>query len=308
MLIINIIFPRNYDIYKEVPWFSDKELNISKISKNYTNWMSKIPDSTNLTLISIPGSHDSCAYAFEYKYKFLLSFILFNVQTQSWNITQQLYSGLRYFDLRPAGNGDIYHGKYKTKTTLNEVFSDFINFLNKYKTEGLVVRVQFQRRQCKNNNFKKCIQESIYSIFEKYKKYLDNSGYVPTMGTLRGKIFLLVDAFKYKNNIIFFENNSTVLQDYFRLRGFKALEIRKKQNLVKEYLFKNKTNKLIINHCSGIGRRAMSDIKYVSYNVNKIPYLNYNYVGIIAMDFPNYIVIKHIIEQNFNKSKIMLFY
>ena len=110
------------------------------------------------------------------------------------------------------------------------------------------------------------------------------------------KIYLITDNFRYKDYLIWDEENFA-LQDFYDLNGMKKIEIKKKKDLVYEYLYK-KTDQLIINHCSGVGQTAMSDIKYVSYIVNKEPYINKNYRGIIALDFPGEELITHIINQN----------
>ena len=51
---------KNYD-----PWYSDTSLDKSKILSNYTNWMKNLNDNIPLNNISIPGTHDTCTFAFK---------------------------------------------------------------------------------------------------------------------------------------------------------------------------------------------------------------------------------------------------
>lgn len=56
-----------------------------------TNWMSAVPDSTKLSNMSIPGTHDSCTQNVDMRYIF---------QCQDVSIATQLKYGYRYLDMR----------------------------------------------------------------------------------------------------------------------------------------------------------------------------------------------------------------
>ncbi|MFR6335633.1 MAG: hypothetical protein ACLUMN_05770 [Oscillospiraceae bacterium] len=56
-----------------------------------TNWMSAVPDSTKLSNMSIPGTHDSCTQNVDMRYIF---------QCQDASIATQLKCGYRYLDMR----------------------------------------------------------------------------------------------------------------------------------------------------------------------------------------------------------------
>lgn len=277
------------------PWYSDQKFNISKSNIKNVNWMSLLNDSISITNLAIPGTHNSCSNEFVDK-DFLNPIYYFLGQTQSWNINEQIISGIRYLDLRVGGDGNIYHGIAKTKNTFIEVLEIISNFLMKYKSEGFIIRIKFVKKYCKNKKYNICLIYSICKVIDKYQNFIFESKYYPTIGEIRGKMFLIIENFKYKNYMRW-NNKTLTLQDYYDLNGLKRFEIEKKKNLVNEYLYK-KTDKLIINHCSGVGQTAMSDIKYVSYIVNKEPYINKNYRGIIALDFPGEELITHIINQN----------
>ena len=287
-----IIFILHYK--KQVPWYSDLPFNKNKIPSSFTDWMSNIKDETDIRELSIPGTHDSASSKF---IGYCLCWINFISQVQSWSIEDQLICGIRYFDLRPGGDGIIYHGDHKTIYSFINIFEIFKNFLYNHPKECLFVRIQFQYKKC-YNNIEITKQKIVYNIFDKYKDILYNDEIIPTIGKLRGKIYLLLERLNYNNYLIWDKNNIIKLQDYYRFWGIRNYEIEKKKNLVKEYLFNNEKDKLIINHCSAIGRGALTTLRYVAYCVNKVPFDEKGFRGIIALDFPGEDLIKHIIKQN----------
>ena len=296
----------NYKIYSLIlifelkiigSWYSNKPLDKSKIQISNTEWMSNLKDSVDVRELAVPGTHDSCTFLFLnsptklwwYKYMY---------QCQSWSIEEQLFSGIRYFDLRPAGNGIIYHGEGITSYTMDSIFEIYKNFLNEHPSEGLFVRVQFQLKKCEDDDIEKCKQKAIYRVFDKYNDILYRDSGVPTVGKLRKKIYAIIENLEYKNYLIWEKNDLMELQDYFKLFGVKKLEIKKKKDLVREYMFNQNKEKLVINHCSGVGRGISTTINYVAFNVNKVPYIAKGFRGIFAIDFPGEKLVNHIINQN----------
>jgi len=104
---------------------------------DHENWMSKIPDSTKLTRISIPGSHDSGSY--------LLSEPITSVwaKTQSLNFTQQLNGGIRFFDIRGAATSDthidLYHGIVYLQQDLDNFIASARKFLTEHPRETIIM-------------------------------------------------------------------------------------------------------------------------------------------------------------------------
>jgi 1-phosphatidylinositol phosphodiesterase len=289
-----ILFIFNYK--KEVPWFSDKKLDRNKISERNTNWMGYLNDSTDIRKLSVPGTHDSAASEFVYNY-FKLQWVNFYSQCQVWSIEEQLLAGIRYFDLRPAGDGEVYHGEHQTKYSFKQIFDIYKKFLIAHPTEGLFVRIQFQSKIW-DNNLEESKKESIYKVLDNYTDYLFKDNYVPTIGQLRKKIYIFLEHLEY-NNFLIWDNNTLIeLQDYFKLFGIRKFELDKKKNLVKKYMFNKNKEKLIINHCSAVGRGVLTTLTYVAYTVNEVPFVENNYRGIFAFDFPSEELITHVINQN----------
>lgn len=101
----------------------------------HPTWMASIPDSANLSSLSIPGSHDT----------FTSKVPLIGYQTQNFDLQDQLRAGLRYFDVRTRLANDtlrIYHGSVDTGWTYVDVILALFDFLDKHPTEAIVMRLK----------------------------------------------------------------------------------------------------------------------------------------------------------------------
>lgn len=101
------------------------------------NWMIDIPDTTKISDITIPGTHDSCAFRVQYP---------FFSKCQSKTITKQLNSGIRYLDIRVEKDGErlkLVHDiadcknpeNKREKLYLDDVISDCKSFLKQNPSE-----------------------------------------------------------------------------------------------------------------------------------------------------------------------------
>lgn len=157
------------------------------------DWMARIPDSANLTDLSIPGTHDTMTYS-------LVRDI--SLQCQNNNLTTQLHAGLRYFDIRAKLRDDrlrIYHAMGDTGFDFADVLEIMFEFLEAYPSETLVVRVKQEGRPIGHNT------RSFEDTFLYYQNSsprtsagaarhihtYERSAPLPTLGDLRSKIFLL---------------------------------------------------------------------------------------------------------------------
>lgn len=71
------------------------------------NWQSRFPSDRLVSLMSIPGTHDSATYSCKW-YQFCDI-----TQCQSWSLYNQMRAGIRFFDLRVNTESDamtIGHG------------------------------------------------------------------------------------------------------------------------------------------------------------------------------------------------------
>ena len=304
-LIFLISFIYNNKIYllifilhykRRVPWYSDKPYDKTKSQEGSTDWMGKIKDSVDIRELAIPGTHDSAASIFICPY-YKLWWYNYQYQCHMWSIEDQLNSGIRYLDLRPAGDGILYHGDGQTQYTFRHVFEIFKNFLINHPTEGLFVRIQFQEKFY-GDNIEECKKKVIYSVLDEFSEFLFKDNNVPTMGELRKKMFIFLDHLEYQNYLTWNKNDLIKLQDHYRLFGIRSSEIDKKKELVKEFMLNEEKEKLIINHCSAIGRGVLTTLKFVAYAVNAVPFFADKFRGIFAFDFPGEGLVNHVINKN----------
>lgn len=161
------------------------------------SWMSRIPDHTNISELSIPGTHNSGAY-----FKLAAP----SVRCQGKSIKHQLCNGVRFLDIRLSKNymsrGEnvndliVVHGKFPVKISgslkFKHVLNDVYEFLNNYPTETILMSVKLENTML---NWNPQTDEFAKVLFEKYiarnrdNWYLSNK--IPTLQYARGKIILL---------------------------------------------------------------------------------------------------------------------
>lgn len=154
------------------------------------NWMSAVDGSVPVTKINMPGTHDSLT---KYIGASLVS------KTQSLSVSQQLFSGVRYFDMRLNISGDEiigFHGILRCKSsyglfakdlTAGEVVEDCKSFLKSNPGETVL----FLLKQEGGEDSPK-----LFSLF--YEKYIAQSpeawfteNRIPSLDEVRGRIVLL---------------------------------------------------------------------------------------------------------------------
>ena len=166
-----------------------------KIEKKYENWMSKLKDEKKLSVINLPGTHDSAAY---YMNRISLNF----ARTQSLTITKQLEIGVRLLDIRiiqshkdTSEDEDIIccHGICdcyispnfgdNRKLTFKSVLLDVKTFLENNPSEGILFGTFLGRGSD---------DTMLIRAFHLFDKYVGNTSikFKPdlTIGDIRGKI------------------------------------------------------------------------------------------------------------------------
>ena len=264
-------------------------------------WMGQLPDETFLKDISIPGTHDSGANFGSWV----------DAQTQSWNITSQLKSGVRYLDIRCRRDGtvfDIQHGLVFQKLVFDDVMDEIIAFLKEQPTETVIMRLKNEFVAKKNSN---SFQEIWDTYVKKYSGYFfqgDNSN--PTLGQVRGKVFLMCNADCSGYGMMYEENSEiqdrykiTSLDTMFRLRKDKASISSKEDSIMKFIEIADTSSKWVLNHLSGAEGMSPTQVARITNS------LAYSYlglrsdkrkVGIIIMDFPGEKLIRRIFDTNFS--------
>ena len=106
-------------------------------TQKYSRWMSRLPDSVMISQLSLPGTHNSCALHDGFSFGF--------AKCQSWQLSTQLKSGIRFIDIRCRHLSDrflIYHGVIAQRITFQEVRDICQDFLRKHPSECIVMSIK----------------------------------------------------------------------------------------------------------------------------------------------------------------------
>lgn len=206
----------------------------------------------------------------------------------------QLKAGIRYFDLRVSGeNTNIKHGPMYQYTTLDVALKTIKNFLSKYTTETVLVRVKPVKL------FKSKVPDLVENMIADTDWVAVE---IPNIGQVRGKI-VFVQKNDFKLGICLFETDEH--------NDYKVKDVdTKKQKIIKHLTeATNKNDQVVLNYSSGTGlpSKPLKNPNNVARQIN--PWL-YEYLdeesktnpkpcfGVIAMDFPGLDLIRKIIEFN----------
>ncbi len=155
------------------------------------NWMKGIDDSTPLTQISIPGSHDSGAFH---------SIADLSGKCQDMSIKEQLNAGIRFFDIRLQQRENklkVVHGIVDQKLDFSDMLGDFDAFLKASPKEGLIVSIKEESSSVGSTI---SFEESLKLALDEHDSFWERGRELPsTLGELRGKICLVS---RYKGNTI----------------------------------------------------------------------------------------------------------
>jgi hypothetical protein len=207
-------------------------INIFISDKNFTaaNWMSQLTDDVKLCDLLMPGTHDAGTYRW--------NTVTPMVKTQTLSFTEQLESGVRYFDLRGWADNkyttaarsvlnsailgrykdlkfediQVTHGDNaagKISLLFSEVFEQLYGFLRTHPTESVMLQVKMDYRD--GNVFKddSKVEDVLKTMIAKNSSFFYTANDLPHLGDVRGKIVLInrVHGQGYGFNITDFPNN-----------------------------------------------------------------------------------------------------
>jgi 1-phosphatidylinositol phosphodiesterase len=154
------------------------------------DWMAALEDSTPLSAIVIPGTHDSATRN--------VQFAIFG-KCQAKDIAGQLEAGFRYLDIRLALNGDslkLVHGFANCRTgpmpwsevlSLDAVLEDCYAFLDAHPTETILFVVKQEKKEEPTDQIQGILSDTISKDPERW--LLTDT--IPTLGEARGRLVLL---------------------------------------------------------------------------------------------------------------------
>ena len=252
------------------------------------SWMQSIPDSTRLSQMTIPGTHNSLALHG-----------ICCARTQSWSLPEQMKAGLRYFDIRlRLYNNTLraFHAFVDQKDTFDIILSYVLRFLEENPSESIILQIikEHKDKNC-TKKISELYNEYIQNITDKIIEYQYKDNIEITMGEMRGKI-LVIKIFggstKYYPGFLI-QNNWSVNSRF---------SINEKKRKIKENfhraLFFTNNNKIFLNYLSSSSDYALMTPYSAAKKCNKIALRYQGRLGIVLMDYPGELLIKHLIEQN----------
>ena len=269
----------------------------AKASIAATDWMTSLPDTTSITALSIPGTHDSGAR---------VEPISGTAKCQDLSIGDQLTAGIRYLDIRCRHIDNafaIHHGAIYQNLNFDDVLTACNSFLNGHPGEVIVMCV---KEEYDAANDTRTFEQTFDSYVSKYAGLFSLGATVPNLGDVRGKIVLLrrfsatstpkgLDATSWADNTTFTINNGNAtmrIQDNYIVNDNAA----KWSNITTLFTAAKSTgNKtLYINYASGykpliFGIPSITSVSDV-INPDLTAYFAANTsgrFGIVPMDFAN---------------------
>ncbi|WP_241018432.1 phosphatidylinositol-specific phospholipase C [Paraburkholderia sp. Tr-20389] len=147
-----------------------------------TDWMSTLDSNALLSTLTLPGSHDTCAYTVDDRL----------ARTQRASLDEQLHNGVRVLDIRCRHERDtfaIHHGGIALGLAFDAVLETCSRFLDHHPGECIVMSV-------KDEWAPDACSRTFSQTFEWYvaryagvRWHLGNE--IPTVGAARGTIVLL---------------------------------------------------------------------------------------------------------------------
>jgi hypothetical protein len=311
---------------EDSPGFSSK----NESPYDEANWMASIPGNLNLRDLSIPGTHDTMTYSLWGKTKENLSIGMLNpfyvyktietigcdifASAQSMDLENQLIAGIRYLDIRVAGNGnrfEINHGSCETEFSFDQVLEKVEKFLIKNKSETILMRIKHEKTTFgglaheDSQSFEQILADYIIK-YERLFFFSTNAeyfNYIPDLNEVRGKIVPLVnrsdlnklEGILNNNNLKFGINwdgdAMSVKDDYDRSGDNKKNSIREGiKNSLNKINDTGGKKKLYLTHCSGYSLPDEPPF-IVAKDVNATPLEFKDYdktksFGVVIYDFP----------------------
>ncbi|KAL2885218.1 1-phosphatidylinositol phosphodiesterase [Ceratocystis lukuohia] len=271
------------------------------------DWMDPLRDDTLLSDLVIPGTHNSMTYDLESSLW----------QSQNIPLERQLAGGIRYIDItcRHDKNGIlVYHGLSDTTYSLPIVLETIFDFLGEHARETVILRIQrggifddskiffqyFDQYFVPGSDLGNRAVERVYS-----KK--SSIPTVPTLGELRGKLYILQDFETRPAGHYGLPWNSNTVSNYNSKIAAGTKFLGSKWKEVKSHLSEApEPNKLRITHTTasfGVSPINVAARNHPKDGMNKYlgRYLTTkegNCFGIVVMDFPGQHLVARILALN----------
>lgn len=168
-------------------------------SASHPDWMRSLPDSSSLSALSIPGTHDTMSI-----HGGALTQTQEDFGDSGVTLARQLDAGIRMIDIRARVNGGntftIHHGAVYQNANFDDVLKVLRTFLAAHPRETVLMRL---KQEC-TGEIGSCTdvsgQKAFPDIFDSYASSLfwqpsvtrGAAAATPTLGAVRGKVVLAV--------------------------------------------------------------------------------------------------------------------
>ena len=157
---------------------------ISDAKADNSSWMADLDQTALITQISIPGTHDSAAIESRCGG-------FYTCHTQTYNFTEQLNKGIRFFDIRLAyedGDLEFHHSTFDLHVNFKAAIEVVKNHLTANPSESVIFLIKQEHSDVSADTFWARVSEQIADYPEELF-LLDKS--VPTVAEAKGKIIIM---------------------------------------------------------------------------------------------------------------------
>ncbi|WP_155625776.1 phosphatidylinositol-specific phospholipase C [Burkholderia vietnamiensis] len=240
-------------------------LSTHETPASLTDWMSALDDARPLHTLTLPGSHDTCAYTVDDPL----------VRTQRAPLAAQLVHGVRLLDIRcrhRCDTFDIHHGAIALGMSFDDVLADCARFLAAHPRECIVMSVkdEWPAHACTRG-----FDATFDAHRARHPALRWHAGRaLPALGDVRGAIVLLrrfrsgrslgIDLSAWPDNATFTIDHpdaSFVIQDEYRVPVVGSIQY--KWRVIEALLTgmpSPQSGRWAINFCSGTGMGANPSI------------------------------------------------
>ena len=252
------------------------------------DWMQGLDGQIQLSQLSIPGTHDTCALLNGFSFGF--------AKCQSWSLSSQLEAGIRFLDIRcrhRSNRFEIYHGVIDQKISFSEVLEVCVDFLETHPGECLLMSVKEESKaEQVSRSFKETFEEEIKNCRD---LWVLNSSKV-NLDQARGKIILLDRV----GNLGGLSWSQMSKQD-----DYQALPDIKKEKITRQFdrTEQGDPDQWFLNYSSGtVPRQLLNPAAYASqvnpFVLEEVGKRKGKRLGVVIMDFPGDELLQSIIHRN----------
>jgi 1-phosphatidylinositol phosphodiesterase len=211
-------------------------------------WMSTIPDAVSLGVVTIPGTHQSCARYSGPTMGFM------KCQNVSFDVAAQLATGVRYLDVRCClrrGSLRLHHDFVYQRGTIDDVLVPCALFLRENAGEVVVMRVRQEYSTAADGEFRCRFEERVATLGLTGLCYA--LPMVPSLGQVRGKV-VLVTGPSYVGGLRWGDDAVMDVQDAWTVTSRSSklrLVVAHVERAMRRQPGDDAPERLFINHASG---------------------------------------------------------